>query len=102
RSSDLEQEGNGRAELVNRWLAKPERIIGTVLLGNNLVNILASALATGLLIGAFGEFGVLYATAIMTVLIVIFAEVLPKTYAIAYPDRIALSVAPVMRVVIAV
>jgi len=98
----LEQEGNRRAELVNRLLAKPERIIGTVLLGNNLVNILASALATGLLIGAFGEFGVLYATAIMTVLIVIFAEVLPKTYAIAYPDRIALSVAPIMRVVIAV
>src|SRR5690606_41203351 len=47
----LEQEGNHRAELVNRLLAKPERIIGTVLLGNNLVNILASALATSLLIG---------------------------------------------------
>ncbi len=96
----LEQEGNRRAELVNQLLATPERIIGTVLLGNNLVNILASSLTTGLLIGLFGEFGVLYATAVMTVIVVIFAEVLPKTYAIAYPDRIALGVAPVMRVLI--
>ncbi len=96
----LEQEGNRRAELVIRLLATPERIIGTVLLGNNLVNILASSLMTGLLIALFGEVGVLYATAVMTVIIVIFAEVLPKTYAIAYPDRIALAVAPTMRVMI--
>ena len=98
----LEQEGNRRAELVNRLLATPERIIGTVLLGNNLVNILASSLTTGLLIAIFGEFGVLYATVVMTVVIVIFAEVLPKTYAIAFPDRIALGVAPAMRVIIQV
>ncbi|HEX7072518.1 MAG TPA: HlyC/CorC family transporter [Hyphomicrobiaceae bacterium] len=98
----LEQEGNRRAQLVNRLLAAPERIIGTVLLGNNLVNILASSLTTGLLIATFGEFGVLYATIVMTAVIVIFAEVLPKTYAIAFPDRLALGVAPVMNVLIRV
>jgi Mg2+/Co2+ transporter CorB len=96
----LEQEGNKRAALVNQLLAAPERIIGTVLLGNNLVNILASSLTTSVLIGLFGEVGVVYATVVMTTLIVIFSEVLPKTYAIAYPDRIALSVAPLMRMVI--
>ncbi len=98
----LELEGNQRARAVNNLLASPERIIGTVLLGNNLVNILASALTTSLLISLFGEFGVAYATVIMTALVVIFAEVLPKTYALAFSDRISLSVAPVMGVLIVV
>ncbi|MGI9426708.1 MAG: HlyC/CorC family transporter [Hyphomicrobiaceae bacterium] len=98
----LEQDGNVRAGQVSRLLDKPERIIGTVLLGNNLVNILASALTTSLLIGLAGEAGVFYATLILTLLIVIFCEVLPKTYAIVSPDRFALFIAPVMRVLIAV
>jgi Mg2+/Co2+ transporter CorB len=98
----LEQEGNARAREVNRLLNAPERIIGTVLIGNNLVNILASALTTSLLIGLFGEVGVAYATVGMTVVVVIFSEVLPKTYALAYSDRLSLAVAPVMRVLIAV
>jgi Mg2+/Co2+ transporter CorB len=98
----LELEGNQRARAVNHLLAAPERIIGTVLLGNNLVNILASALTTSVLIGLFGDVGVAYATIAMTALVVIFAEVLPKTYALAFPDRISLSVAPVMRVLIVV
>lgn len=98
----MEGEGNERAKLVNRLLAAPERIIGTVLLGNNLVNILASSLTTSLLIGLFGEVGVAYATVVMTALIVIFSEVLPKTYAIAFPDRISLAVAPAMQVIIKV
>ena len=98
----LEGEGNAKAQIVNRMLATPERIIGTVLLGNNLVNILASALATSLLIGLFGEVGVAYATVVITLLVVIFAEVLPKTYALAYSDRISLAVAPIMKVLIAV
>ncbi|MGE0765779.1 MAG: HlyC/CorC family transporter [Hyphomicrobiaceae bacterium] len=96
----LEQEGSARAKLVNKLLASPERIIGTVLIGNNLVNILASALATSLLINWFGDVGVAYATVAMTVVVVIFSEVLPKTYALAYSDRMALAVAPAMRVLI--
>jgi Mg2+/Co2+ transporter CorB len=93
----LESEGDERARLVNSLLAHPEQIIGTVLLGNNLVNILASSLMAGLLIGMFGEVGIVYATVAMTALVVIFSEVLPKTYAFAYPDRIALMIAPLMR-----
>ena len=98
----MESEGSERAKLVNRLLSAPERIIGTVLLGNNLVNILASSLTTSALIGLFGDTGVVYATVVMTVLVVVFCEVLPKTYAIAYPDRLSLVVAPVMRVLIVV
>lgn len=98
----LEQEGNERARQVGRLLNRPERIIGTVLLGNNLVNILASALTTSILIALTGEAGVFYATVILTLLIVIFCEVLPKTYAIVAPDRFAMVVAPIMRVLIVI
>jgi Mg2+/Co2+ transporter CorB len=76
-------------------------MIGAVLLGNTLVDVLAAALASGLAVSLVGEVGVAYATVIMTILIVIFAAVLPKTYAIAYADRAALFVAPVMRWIIA-
>ncbi len=98
----LESEGNERARQVNALLARPERFVGTVLLGNNLVNILASSLTTSALIGIFGDSGIFYATVIMTVLVVIFSEVLPKTYAIAFPDSTALAIAPIMRVLIVV
>ncbi len=98
----LEQEGNAKAALVNRLLASPEKMIGTVLLGNTLVDVLAAALASGLAVTLAGEVGVAYATIIMTVLIVIFAAVLPKTYALAYSDRVALWLAPIMRIVIVV
>ena len=103
RMHNLEQQhGSERARIVNLLLAQKERLIGSILLGNNLVNILASALATSLLIGLFGDAGVAYATVGMTVLVLIFAEVLPKTYAIHNADRFALAIAPVMRVVVAV
>ncbi len=102
RMHGLEQEGRPGASTVNRLLETPERIIGTVLLGNNLVNILASALTTSLMIHLFGEAGVFYATMILTLFIVIFCEVLPKTYAIAFPDRFALTVAPVMATLIVI
>ncbi len=96
----LVQEGNKRARTVQALLERKERLIGGILLGNNLVNILASALATSLLIATVGEEGVVYATLIMTLLVLIFAEVLPKTYAIANPDRAALAVGPIIAVVI--
>ena len=102
RLHSLEEDGNDKAKLVNKLLASPERMIGTVLLGNTLVDVLAAALASNLAVRLYGEVGVAYATAIMTLLIVIFAAVLPKTYALAYADRAALLVAPVMRVVILV
>jgi len=92
----LAQAGQKRAKLVDRLLGNKERMIGGILLGNNLVNILASALATGLLISFFGDEGVAIATVIMTFLVLVFAEVLPKTLAISNPDKMALSVAPVI------
>jgi Mg2+/Co2+ transporter CorB len=96
----LEGEGNRRAGIVNRLRLHMEQVIGTLLLGNNLVNIMASALATGVLIEIFGPRGVAYATAVMTVLIVVFGEVMPKTYAINNADRLALGVAPAMRALV--
>jgi Mg2+/Co2+ transporter CorB len=102
RMHTLEQQGDHRAQLVNHLFATKERLIGVILLGNNLVNIMASALATSLLIGWFGEAGVVYATLVMTLLVLIFAEVLPKTFAIHNADRMALAVAPVIRPIVAV
>lgn len=70
-----------------------ERLIGSVLLGNNVVNILATSLATALLTKIFGQNGVAVATLVMTLLVLIFAEVLPKTYAITNPEKVASTVA---------
>ena len=97
----LEQDGSSRAGLVNRLILNRERLIGALLLGNNLVNVLASALATSFFLTLFGEAGVAYATLTMTALILVLAEVLPKTYAITNPERMALFVAPVVRLVVA-
>ncbi|MBK1634588.1 HlyC/CorC family transporter [Rhodovulum adriaticum] len=77
-----------------------ERLIGSVLLGNNLVNILATSLATALFTRLFGESGVALATLVMTLLVLIFAEVLPKTYAITNAELAAARVSPAIRVVI--
>ena len=89
----LDKKGNRSAGIVNRLLDSRERLIGALLLGNNAVNIAASSLATSVFLVWFGDVGVLYATIIMTVLVVVFAEVLPKTVAINDPDRIALMAA---------
>jgi Mg2+/Co2+ transporter CorB len=89
----LEKHGNQRAATVNRLLRARERLIGALLLGNNTVNIAASSLATGVLLMWFGDVGVIYATVVMTVIVVVFSEVLPKTVAINSPDRVSLAVA---------
>ncbi len=97
----LAQEGSERAGLVNALRDKPEKLIGAILLGNNLVNILASALATSLFLAVFGEAGIVYATLTMTALVLVFGEVMPKTYAITNPERAALAVAPVIALIVA-
>ncbi|MEW2917044.1 HlyC/CorC family transporter [Ruegeria sp. ANG10] len=79
-----------------------ERLIGSVLLGNNLVNILAASLATALFTRLFGESGVALATLVMTLLVLVFAEVLPKTYAITNAEKAAALVAPIISVVVTV
>jgi len=96
----LEKHGNRRAAIVNRLLRARERLIGALLLGNNAVNIAASSLATGLLLSWFGDLGVIFATIVMTIVVVVFSEVLPKTVAINAPNRVSLMVAePIERVV---
>jgi Mg2+/Co2+ transporter CorB len=98
----LAKQGNRDAAIVAELIANRERLIGALLLGNNIANIGASALATGILTAWFGEVGVLYATAVMTAVVVIFAEVLPKTIAINAPDRFALSVGRPVRLTVTV
>ncbi|NDA48203.1 MAG: HlyC/CorC family transporter [Alphaproteobacteria bacterium] len=89
----LEGAGDKEAERVNRLLEVREKLIGALLIGNNVVNIGASAFATSVLVELFGGEGVIYATIAMSILVVIFAEVMPKTIAIAASDRIALALA---------
>ncbi|MCL2714743.1 MAG: HlyC/CorC family transporter [Alphaproteobacteria bacterium] len=93
----LSKHGNRDADVVSRLLEMRERLIGALLLGNNAATIGASALATGIFTSRLGDVGVLYATAVMTVVVVVFAEVLPKTVAINAPDRVALMVARPIR-----
>ena len=89
-----EKDGDKRASLVQRLMNMRERLLGGILLGNNLVNVLASVLTTTLFTNVFGTGGtaLIIATFVMTALIVVFAEVLPKTYAISQPDKLALMV----------
>lgn len=96
----LATKGNRRARIVLNLHDHKDRLIGAILLGNNIVNILGSALATYMFLEIFGDAGVFYATMTMTLLIVIFAEVLPKTYAITHADRSALMVAAPIRIVV--
>jgi len=90
------KQGNRRAIFVKNLIDSKENVISSLLLSNNLVNILASSLATVFLYDLFGVSGILYATILMTTLIVIFAEVLPKIYSINRPNRTALFIAPMI------
>ncbi len=89
-------EGNKRAKKLEALLKSREKVISTMLIGNNAVNILASALATGVAITLFGEAGLIYATVVMTAIVIVFAEIAPKTFALKMPDKIALMLAPVI------
>lgn len=102
RLHQLAAEGNRRAALVNRLRDHKEALLGTLLTGNTLVNILSSAIATSLLIRLFGDAGVAMAAVFDTLLILIFAEVLPKTYALHRADSTALWLAPLVRVCVLV
>jgi len=85
----LEKEKHKGAQRVSKLLNRPDRLIGLILIGNNLVNIAASAIATIIGLRLFGDMGVLIATIILTLVILIFAEVTPKTLAALYPEKIA-------------
>jgi Mg2+/Co2+ transporter CorB len=92
----LEMSGDKRAALVTRLIGMRGRLISAMLLGGQFVTIGSSAIATSLLLDLYGDHGVWAATAVMTALIVVFGEVMPKTIAIAHPDRVSLLIAPLV------
>ena len=90
------KKGSKKAEYVLKILEQKNSVISSLLLSNNLVNILASSLATAFFYDIFGISGIFYSTLIMTIILVIFAEVLPKTYSINKPTRTALMISPII------
>lgn len=99
---NLIMDGNKRAIMVRELRKDKDNLISTILLGNNAVNIAASALATSVAISYFGESGVAYVTVILTLVVLVFAEVLPKTYAFRNSEQVALTVAPVLKLLVKV
>jgi putative hemolysin len=97
----LERRGDPRAKLVRRLIASPDRLLSSILLGNNFVNTAASAVATSIALQAAGANGVIVATIVMTGLILIFSEVAPKTLAARRPEALALRVARPIQLVVA-
>ncbi len=85
----LEKQNHKGAKRVSHLLERPDRLIGLILIGNNLVNIAASAIATIIGLRLFGDVGVLIATVALTLIVLIFAEVTPKTLAALHPEKIA-------------
>jgi Mg2+/Co2+ transporter CorB len=90
-----------RTRIVERVLEEPNNLIGTILLGNNLVNVAMTALATSLAISLWGNKGIAYVTAGLTIIILIFAEITPKVYAKYFNERVSFQVAPVMKLIMA-
>lgn len=103
RLKHLSKTGHGGARRAAQLLERPDRLIGVILLGNNLVNIGASAVATVIGIRLYGEIGILAATVVLTLVILIFSEVTPKTLAALHPERIAFPASyvygPLLRVI---
>lgn len=103
RMHQLEREGDKAAKRVNTLLADQEMMIGAILMANNVINILASALTTSVLTAMFpGALGVAVSTAVMTVLILVFGEVLPKTLAITRADDVARGLSGLVLIVVKV
>ena len=98
----LEKNGDKRASTIIRLLKSRERFIGAMLLGNTFASIGSSAIATSVLVNLAGERGAFYATGIMTALILVFAEVMPKTLAISYPERVSLAISRIVAFFVAI
>ncbi len=96
----LKSQGNKKAALIDKFLENREKVISAMLVGNNAVNILASALAASLAIKHYGEAGLFYATIIMTLVVLIFAEIMPKTFAIKAPVKMLMIFLPIIWLVV--
>jgi Mg2+/Co2+ transporter CorB len=97
RMHTLGNNGEARAGIVTLLIERRDRLIGALLIGNTIVNILAGSLMTSLFLDVFGDSGVAIATLVTSAIVVVFSEVLPKSWAIAAPDRFALAVSPIVR-----
>lgn len=98
RARHLAESGQPRGRAVEHMVDQPNRILGTVLVGNNLANIAASAIATALLVQAFGPTGITIATVVMTIVVLLVAEITPKTYAAHNPEQVAVRLAHFLEV----
>ncbi|MDQ6964232.1 MAG: CNNM domain-containing protein [Mariprofundales bacterium] len=95
----LRRQGDSGARHADLLLRQPEKMLATILLGNNFVNIAASALATAIFVNHFGDAGILYSTIAMTFIVLIFSEILPKSIAVAHAETISCRVAAPMRLI---
>ena len=100
RMHQISKKGDKRASLVKDLRAKRDLLISAILIGNNAVNVLASALATSIAITILGEGGVAFAAVIMTLILVVFAEVFPKSYAFKNADKFSLIVARPIKIIV--
>ncbi len=100
RINELVNKGNKRAKLIEKILKNRDKMIGTILIGNNFVNIIASVYATSFAIQFFTNVPLIIITIILTIILVIFAEMIPKTYALKNADEIALTVSPLINLII--
>lgn len=98
RLKHLSNQGHKGARRVEKLLDRPDRLIGLILIGNNLVNILASAIATILGMRLYGDLGVAIATGALTLVVLVFAEVTPKTLAALYPERVSYASSLLLRI----
>ena len=96
----LANKGHSGARLAQNLLRKPDRLIGLILLGNNLVNILAASIATVIAIRLYGDNGIWVSTLAMTVIVLIFAELAPKTVAAIYPEKIAIPASYILAILL--
>ena len=100
RINELVTQGSKKAKIIEKILKNREKMISTLLIGNNFVNVIASVYATSFAIMHFKEVKLILITIILTIILVIFAEVIPKTYALKNADKIALSVSPLINILI--
>ncbi len=100
RIHELALQGSKRALVIEKILIKKEKMISALLIGNNLVNVIASVYATSFALNYFEDFGLIFVTISMTIILVVFAEVIPKTYAFSHADDMALKVAPLVNIII--
>jgi Mg2+/Co2+ transporter CorB len=98
--SRMSSDGDKRAKRLEKLLKIRNKVISSMVVGNNIINIIASVLATSVFINIFGERGLLYATGVMTILVVVFAEIAPKSFALKNPDGLALFLAPLIDVMV--